>query len=127
MTKRLFCTLLLLLGFVLPTVLPAPASAVNVFQACNNGAANTDVCRSRNSGGADPFTHALSVGLNILTFVVGLVAVVWLIYCGLKMMWAQGDAQAVKSAREGMIGAVVGLAVAAMAQVIVVFVLSKVQ
>jgi len=118
----------MILGLLAPTVaLPATASAVNVFQACGQGAGASDVCQEQGSSshGSNPILHTIKVVLNILSIIVGIAAIVMLMFSGLKMIWAQGDTQAVKSARDGAIGAVVGVAVAALAQAIVVFVLNK--
>ena len=119
----------MILGMLVPTItLPATANAVNVFQACSNGAGATDVCKEQSSTvhGSNPFLHTIKVLLDILTIVVGMAAVFMLIFSGLKMIWAQGDTSAVKSARDGIIGAIVGLVVAALAQAIVQFVLNKI-
>jgi hypothetical protein len=127
--KKKLCALLVTLGLLVPTMaLPATAGAVNVFQACGQGAGASDVCKEQgaNAHGSNPFLHAIKVVLDILTIIVGIAAVIMLIFSGLKMIWAQGDTQAIKSARDGIIGAAVGIAVAALAQAMVVFVLNKI-
>lgn len=127
--KKKLCTLLMILGLAFPTMaLPATASAVNVFQACGQSAGATDVCKEQSSSahGSNPILHTIKVVLDILTIIVGITAVIMLIYNGMKMIWAQGDASAVKSARDGIIGAVVGVVVAALAQAMVVFVLDRI-
>jgi len=126
--KKNLCALLMILGLAVPAVaLPATASAVNVFQACSQGASSSDVCKEQGSTthGSNPIAHTIKVVLDILTVIVGIAAVIMLIYNSLRMVWAQGDASAVKSARDGIIGALVGIAVAVLAQAVVVFAINK--
>ena len=126
--KKLCVLAVMALGLLVPAVaLPATAGAVNVFQACSNGAASTDVCKQQAASTGNPFLNVIKVVLDILSIIVGVAALVMVVFSGLKMIWAQGDPQAVKSAREGIIGAIVGLVVAALAQAIVVFVLNKIK
>lgn len=69
----------------------------------------------------------LETGLNIFSLVVGIIAVIMLMVNGIKFITSQGEAQHVSSARSGIIYAVVGLVVVALAQFIVRFVLSSTQ
>jgi hypothetical protein len=126
MKKKIYALLVVLSIFIIPVVaLPQTAHATNVFQACKSvsGASGTDVCSASRSG--NPFLKALKVALQLLVLVVGFVAVVMLIMNALKIIWAQGDPAGVKSGRDGVIGALVGLVVAALSQAIVTFVLNK--
>jgi nitrate/nitrite transporter NarK len=63
--------------------------------------------------------------INLLSIIVGIAAIIVIIVSGLRFITAGGDANSISSARNGVIYAVVGLIVAALAQVIVRFVLSK--
>lgn len=78
-------------------------------------------------GGSGQITNAVRAGVNILSLVAGIAAVIMIIISGLKFITAQGDASGVASARTSLIYALVGLVVAALAQVIVHFVLSRVK
>ena len=64
--------------------------------------------------------------VNILSIVVGIVAVIMVVVSGLKYVASGGDSNSVGSAKNTLIYALVGLAIAAIAQVLVHFVLSTV-
>lgn len=64
--------------------------------------------------------------INILSIVVGLVAVVVIIIGGAKYVTSGGDSGKIGSAKNTVVYAIVGLIIAALAQVIARFVLSKV-
>lgn len=59
---------------------------------------------------------------NVLIFLVGAIAVIMLIIGGLRYVTSQGDASAVKSAKDTILYAVAGIVVAVMAYAIVHFV-----
>lgn len=61
--------------------------------------------------------------VNLLSVVVGIIAVIMIIVNGLRFIISKGDANAVSSARNGIIYAVIGLAIVAIAQFIVRFVI----
>jgi cytochrome bd-type quinol oxidase subunit 2 len=104
-----------------------PVAAANPFQtdACStlNQVSSSEGCGSNSSG---TLTNTLSTVINVFSFVVGAVAVIMIVVMGLKFITSQGDASAVASARSGIVYALVGLAVVALAQVIVHFVLGKI-
>lgn len=64
--------------------------------------------------------------VNLLTVVVGILAVVMLIYGGMKFIMSGGEASAVASAKKSIIFALVGLVIVGLAQVIVHFVLGNI-
>lgn len=132
--KRLFSALAQLTAvFLLPIVigLSGHAAAINVLTACDDPAfkgAHTDVCGSvkdPGSPGENPIIKALKVTITILSIIIGFVAVLMIIVSGLNFITANGDAQAAARARGTLINALIGLAIAAMAQSIVLFVLNK--
>ena len=63
--------------------------------------------------------------INLLSIIVGIISVVMIIIGGLKYVTSQGDGNAVKSAKNTILYALVGLIVVALAQSIVRFVLNK--
>lgn len=81
---------------------------------CKSGQASTEL------------ENAIKFVINLLTIIVGIVAVVLIIINGLKFITSNGDSNAISSAKHGVIYAIVGLIIVALAQVIVRFVLSKV-
>ncbi|HEU4914805.1 MAG TPA: pilin [Candidatus Saccharimonadales bacterium] len=64
--------------------------------------------------------------INTLSVFVGIVAVIMIIFAGFKYVTSGGDSSKISSAKNALIYAVVGLVVAALAQVIVRFVVSRV-
>jgi len=63
--------------------------------------------------------------INILSTVVGIAAVVMIIIGGFRYITAAGDSSKITSARNTIIYALVGVVIAALAQVLVKFVLNK--
>ncbi len=63
--------------------------------------------------------------VNLLSVIVGIVAVVMIIIGGFKYITSGGDSGSITSAKHTIIYAIVGLIIVALAQVIVRFVLSK--
>lgn len=67
----------------------------------------------------------ITKGVQLFVILVGFTAVIVIIISGYKFMTAQGDANSIAAARRGVIYAVIGLGIAALAQTIVSFVLRK--
>lgn len=65
--------------------------------------------------------------INIFSLVVGVVSVIMIIIGGLKYITSGGDSGNVSGAKNTILYAIVGLVVVALAQVIVRFVLTRVQ
>lgn len=63
--------------------------------------------------------------VNVISWIVGLLAVIMIIISGAKFMTAGGDSGKIASARSALMYAIIGLIIAALAQVIVQFVLAK--
>ena len=68
----------------------------------------------------------ISTAINLISLVVGVIAVIMVIIGGLKYITSNGDANSISSAKTTIIYALVGLVVVAVAQVIVRFVLAKI-
>ena len=63
--------------------------------------------------------------INIFSVVVGIIAVIMIVYGGFRYITSGGDSAKVTSARNTILYAIVGLIIVALAQFIVKFVLSK--
>lgn len=68
---------------------------------------------------------ALTKVVNILSYIVGAVAVIIIIIAGLSLITSTGDQARLTSARNSIIYAIVGLAIVAFSQAIIVFVLRR--
>ena len=64
--------------------------------------------------------------INTFLFVIGMLAVIMVIHSGFKYVTSRGDAEGVKSAKNTLLYAVIGLVVALMAYAIVNFVIEEV-
>jgi hypothetical protein len=119
--------LLALAIFGITLALPVPAAAQfqeNVSAACEglSAAGGTGGC----TGGGAALSKVIKTAISILSTVVGIAAVIMIIISGMRYVTSGGDASGVSSAKKGIIYALVGIAVAASAQIIVHFVLDRV-
>ena len=90
---------------------------------CESIGSGTD-CNDNKGGSAD-VNSIIKTALKIFMSVVGVAAVVMVVVAGFKYVTSGGDSSKVASAKTTLIYALVGAAVAALAQVLVKFVLSK--
>jgi hypothetical protein len=68
-------------------------------------------------------TDAAHTFVSILSLVVGIIAIIIVVISGLRFITSGGDASKVSSAKTSLIYALIGVAVAALAQVLIHFVL----
>lgn len=116
-----------------PVAVPAVASAAdNSIGTCvkqgaglnlDNVGSNCTAPATSNSG--VNLTKTVKTIINIFSVIVGAVAVIMIIWGGLKYVTSGGDSGNVTSAKNTIIYALVGLVVVALAQFIVQFVLDK--
>lgn len=124
MIGRLLFALSLL---ITPLLVAVPVSAqVNPFEpVCDERTSDAGVCVT---DGSDPLTGNDGVFYRVvlmLGWVVGFVAVLMILIAAIKYITANGDAAAVKSARDTIIYAMIGVAIFASSQIIVRFILSS--
>lgn len=122
--KEIICTILLI-----PFMVTSTASAASIFDTAKNEACRgTEVavgstgCGTDSSGKLD---KTIANIVNVLSVIIGIAAVIVIIVNGLRFITSGGDSNTVSSAKNGILYAVVGLIIVALAQVIVRFVLSK--
>ena len=129
--KLIILTILTPIIMLLPAaVLLQPAYAATT--ACGKSTAAKQVgigVGETNSGSCDEsgVNKTVSAIIDILSFVVGIAAVVAMISGGFKYVTSGGDAGKVGNAKNTLIYALVGLAVAAIAQALVHFVINTAQ
>jgi hypothetical protein len=87
----------------------------------------TQGVNSASGSGGDPKSIDTTISniVNILSSLVGIAAVVMIIVGGFRYVTSGGDSNRVASAKNTIIYALIGLVIAALAQVIVRFVLNK--
>lgn len=71
-------------------------------------------------------TDVIGAVINILSWVIGVTAVIMVMIGGFKYITSTGDSNSVNSAKNTILYALVGLVVAVLAQVIVKFVVGKI-
>ena len=114
----------------LATTLVATASADNISdslcQGVNNAANGTNGtgCGTAGSGGTTDRHTIASKIVNIFSIIVGIIAVIMIIYGGFRYITSGGDSGRVGTAKNSLIYALVGLIIVALAQLIVHYVLN---
>lgn len=104
------------------------AGAAGIFdKSCSGALKDTAVCKDATSPTTgDPIVGVIRSVIEVLSIIIGIAAVIGIIISGLRMTLANGDSNGIASARSSLIYSLVGLAIAALAQVIVRIVLGSV-
>jgi hypothetical protein len=140
MTKKLLLTIGIILALLAPAYVVSSVHAIDIL---NGGSGtNTGPCNNPNKTSqpaicSDNATNSttnplfgpdgiLTVAIKIISVIAGIIAIIMLVINGFKFVVSGGDPQSVASARNGVIYALVGLAVCVLAQLLVAFVLTEV-
>jgi hypothetical protein len=132
-TQRLRMLLpVLLLVFALGGQAVVPASALACGSA-NGGSATDQVKNGIDPGGSGSTTcsgtngvkTAISAAVTVLSVVIGAAAVIMILVSGFRYITSGGDSNKVSAAKGALIYALVGLLIAALAQLLVHFVLHQ--
>lgn len=132
-------TLIVAAGLVALPLAASPASAIDVFKdgcgAAGQGGGTTGGTTGGQTGGSssgvcgaqsqDDFSKLMQNVINLLLLVLGMIAVIAIIIGGIRYVTSNGDPGQIKSAKDTILYAVVGLVVAIMAYAIVGFVLAQ--
>jgi ABC-type sulfate transport system permease component len=127
--RTIIATALTAVLLALPLAAPAAVHAQSSFDNSKSAVcqgiegAGGDTC----GNGGNTINHIIQVALNILSIIVGIAAVIMVIVGGLRFVISAGDSAAVSSARNTVLYALVGLVFVAIAQLLVVFVLSRIK
>ncbi|HET7529233.1 MAG TPA: pilin [Candidatus Saccharimonadales bacterium] len=128
LTASLAVTLALSLG------LAAPAFAQTAQQQINNGlcagsnlqfTSSPGQCSAAGSDANAKINSIVHTVVNLLSAVVGIVAVIMIIVGGFRYVTSGGNDTSVTAAKNTILYAIIGLVVVALAQIIVRFTLSK--
>jgi hypothetical protein len=108
----------------------APASTTSSENAAANqicqGASQADGSSGCDSTGTGVKVNTLiNTIVNLLSWVIGVIAVIMIIFGGFKFVTSAGDSGKVTSARSTIIYALIGLVIVALAQTLVKFVLGQ--
>jgi uncharacterized membrane protein len=119
------------LSFSMPTVImPGLASAdactgvsANLNNGVNTALDNGSGC-STTPGGTSTLASLAKTVVNVFSLIVGIAAVIMIIYGGLRYITSGGESSNVGNAKNTLIYAIIGLIIVALAQTIVHFVLN---
>ena len=117
---------------VVPLAVPVVVNAVDIGECVGQGVdINGQIGQDCSSTSNDPnagntdITDVIKLVVNIFSIVVGFLAVIMIIWGGLRYITSGGDSGKSTTAKNTIIYALIGLVIVALAQFIVRFVLSK--
>jgi hypothetical protein len=122
-----------LFAFGAPALVPVAAYATcdtgniqtSLSQGIKDAAGGTsDACQDVSGSGNDQLTKIAKQVVNIFSIIVGIVAVIFVIYGGFRYITSGGDSGSVGNAKNTLVYALIGLVIVALAQLIVHYVLS---
>ena len=130
---------LLILSLSSLFLMAAPLAVATTVSALDQGSINGNLCSGSNgnltgtpdnstcqsSAPTNSVSHLITVAINILSAVVGIIAVIMIIVAGLRYVTSGGKEEGVKNAKNTILYAIIGLVVVALAQLIVHFVLNQ--
>jgi ABC-type Fe3+ transport system permease subunit len=135
--KFMLLSLSTMVALAVPAMVGSTVSAQNT-PTINPQTINSQLCSGSNGGlggrqdtGCDPGDAAtagntlIQTVVNILSVVVGAIAVIMIIYAGFRYVTSGGRDEAVKGAKNTILYAIIGLVIVALAQIIVHFVIAK--
>ncbi len=126
--KKLLINLMLvfsLTGVGTILLLPGLATASAKEDVCEGVGIATGGSGCTNPAGGPTVESGVKAAINILSLIVGIVSVIMIIIGGLKYIISSGDSGNIKSAKDTILYALIGLVIVALSQVIVRFVLEK--
>lgn len=102
-------------------------NANTIDEVCSGigGTVGTSGCDPTASQGGQSLPELAALIINILSWVVGAVAVIMLIFAGFRYVTSGGDENGIKGAKNTILYAIIGLVIVALAQIIVNFVLNR--
>ncbi len=108
------------------------ASSTDFLPACSSGgiASNTKVCggvQKQTKNNSNVVITIIKDAINILSYIVGIASIIIIIISGFTMIVAGGDSNSTANAKKGLLAAVIGILVVALAQALVVFVLDYIK
>lgn len=106
---------------------PVAVSADITTKVCEGAdeAAGTSGCNTGGIDGAETGIKKLAKNIvNIFSIVIGVIAIIFILYGGFKYITSGGDSNNVSAAKNTIIYAIIGLVIVALAQVIVHYVLN---
>lgn len=120
--QRIISAFALVASFVVvPVVSTLPVAALDPGNAIQNGVNNAGGTGSSNNNLGD----RIQTVINVILFFLGAAAVIMIVIGGIRYVLSGGDSGSVKSAKDTILYAVIGLVVAILAYAIVNFVIKS--
>lgn len=130
--KKLFIALSLFTTLLVPA--GVAAQSVDIFEDVCKREPSASACEDRVGNSKDPNQNPIygpngivTKAVNILSLVIGIAAVIFIIVAGFRFIISGSNSQNVNESREHVIYALVALVLAAVAQIMVRFVLTKIE
>jgi hypothetical protein len=125
--KTFLKSIFIIFGFmlVIGSAAPLVASAASAKEEVCSGIGATAGSGGCTEGSGKSLNDIMALVINIFSWVVGIVAVLFAIIAGFKYITSGGDPSAIKSAKDTLLYVIIGLVIVALSQVIVNFVLDK--
>ncbi|MCL4358104.1 hypothetical protein M1512_04415 [Patescibacteria group bacterium] len=124
----------IMLFYLLLPVGSALAKSGSYIIVCQPGqvAYKTAVCKdvtaqSKTGANQNPVLRLIKDAIDILSFAVGAASIIIIIISAFRFITASGDSNALASARRGLLAAIIGIVIVALAQSIVIFVLDNIK
>ncbi len=125
--RRLLLSLLVTTSAVLFLSIPAMAQNVVTDPACGvGGTGGSAYCQQSGSNPIVGPNGLITKVINIISYIAGIAAVIMVIISGIMFVNSHGDSNSVKTARNTLMYAIIGLIIVVIAQTLVRFVLSRV-
>ncbi|GEM_PF-3414921 len=127
--RNMFVLILVSLGITFMPVSVALAQTDILKPVCNRAGDAPAVCKDNATGSSSsPILGPegiMTKAVQLLVMILGIVAVFTVVIAGLRIVVSNGDSNTIATMQKAIIAALAGLAVAAIAQAIVTFLLSK--
>ena len=125
-SKLVLIVTMLALTIVGPALVPTGAA----YAACDDTQSKKEVINSITQAGQGScddggVAKIVSTIVSLLSYVVGIAAIIMVIYSGFRYITSGGDASKVSSAKNTLIYALIGIAIAVLAQLLVRFVITN--
>lgn len=133
MRKKLILSIMLLLGLLLPTPIVAGLDLQDARDDTAEGSCEVRAKTPEQKAACTPtstsgnFVGIIKTIVNILLFLVGSIAVIMIVIGGLKYVTSNGDQNAITSAKNTILYAIIGIVVAVLAYAAVNFVITQLQ
>lgn len=123
--KKLFLALIIAVSTIIMPLLPsAPAYAACPNSNTSKGQVLDGVGQTGGDCSGDGVFSVVQTAVEIISYIAGIAAVIVVILAGLKYITSAGDANKITSAKNTLVYALIGLAIAALAQGLVQFVIN---